>query len=189
MVFRGAVSQAPDFVWCPSGTGGCESGQIHEAGDAQTIVRCAQCGFRFCFRHQVAWHEELTCDEYDALQRDPEHFRGRVELLNEAVAAEQEARRRQEEEDRRFAQSLVEAEQLEEARRQEQRERAERERRDAAERQRREDERLERLNRAEQMRREAVRKKAEEDLSRRTVEQTTKPCPGCNSAIEKNRGW
>ncbi|KAK7744699.1 hypothetical protein SLS62_010118 [Diatrype stigma] len=117
MAFRGAVNQAPDFVWCPSGTGGCQSGQIHEAGDAQPIVRCAQCGFRFCFRHQVAWHEELTCEEYDALQRDPEHFRGRVELLNEAVAAEQEARRRQEEEDRRLAQSLVEAEEQEARRR------------------------------------------------------------------------
>ncbi len=190
LAFRGAVNEAPDFVWCPNG---CESGQVHEAGEEQPIVRCVNCRFKFCFRHQVSWHEQLSCEEYDAFLADPEHFRSRIDVLNEeaerARAEEQEARRRQEEEDHRFAQTLLETEQREEARRQAERERAERQRREEAERQRREAERLAREREAEQVRREAARKKAEEDLSRVTVEMTTKPCPGCGWAIEKNQGW
>ncbi|RYO80623.1 hypothetical protein DL766_009110 [Monosporascus sp. MC13-8B] len=189
LALRGAVSQAPDFVWCPNG---CGSGQIHESGNEQPIVTCGKCSFKFCFRHQVRWHEQLTCAEYDSLVSDPENFRSRIDILNEEAEklrlAEQLARRTQEEADRRLAQSLMAAEQREEAERQARRERAERERREEAERRRLQAERIAMQQQAEKMRMEAVRKRDEDELSRITVEKTTKPCPGCKWPIEKNAG-
>lgn len=184
------MDQAPDFVWCPNG---CESGQVHEAGNAQPIVRCVKCAFKFCFRHQVSWHEQLSCEEYEEFREDPVNFRSRVGRENEEAervrAAEEEARRQQEEADRRFAQTLLEAEQKEEARRQAERERIEREKREKVEREKREAERLAKQQAEEALRREAERKKMEESLSQQTVQRTTKQCPGCKWPIEKNNGW
>ncbi|RYP36988.1 hypothetical protein DL767_003143 [Monosporascus sp. MG133] len=189
LALREAVSQAPDFVWCPNG---CESGQIHEAGNEHPIATCVKCSFKFCFRHQVRWHEQLTCAEYDSLVSDPENFRSRIDILNEEAEKlrleEQSAKRTQEEADRKLAQSLMAAEQREEAERQAQRERAERERREEAERRRLQAERMAMQQQAEKMRMEAARKREEDELSRRTVERTTKPCPGCKWPIEKNSG-
>ncbi|RYP52059.1 hypothetical protein DL768_002742 [Monosporascus sp. mg162] len=189
LALRGAVNQAPDFVWCPNG---CESGQIHEDGNEKPIVTCVKCSFKFCFRHQVRWHEQLTCAEYDSFVSDPENFRSRIEILNEEAEKlrldEQLARRTQEEADQKLAQSLMAAEQREEAERQAQRERAERERREEAERRRLQAERMAMQQKAEKMRMEAARKREEDELSRRTVERTTKPCPGCKWPIEKNSG-
>ena len=179
-------------MWCPN-PDGCNSGQIHEARDAEPIVRCVRCGYKFCFRHQVGWHEQLSCDEYDAFLEDPENFRSRLEIENEEAeqqqAAERSARRRQEEADRAYAQSLLDADQQEEARRQARRERAERERREEAERQKAEAERAARHLKAEQMRRVAAQRKTEGSLSQKTIRKTTKKCPGCSWPIEKNSGW
>jgi hypothetical protein len=33
------------------------------------IVTCYHCGTKQCFRHQIAWHEGLTCDQWDEQQR------------------------------------------------------------------------------------------------------------------------
>ena len=152
-------------------------------------MRCVRCGYKFCFRHQVGWHEQLSCDEYDAFLADPENFRSRLEIENEEAeqqqAAERSARRRQEEADRAYAQSLLDADQQEEARR----ERAERERREEAERQKAEAERAARHLKAEQMRKVAAQRKTEESLSQKTIRKTTKKCPGCSWPIEKNSGW
>lgn len=30
------------------------------------IVTCVGCGNKSCYIHNVAWHEGMTCDEYDA---------------------------------------------------------------------------------------------------------------------------
>ena len=184
LAFRGAVDQTPEFVWCPN-PDGCESGQMHEARDAEPIVRCVRCHYKFCFRHQREWHEQLTCEEYDAFLEDPGHFRSRLEIENEEVeqhqAEQRTVRRQQEEADRMYAQSLLDADQQEEARRQEQRERAKR--------QRAEEERAAKELKAKQMRNEAERRKIEEDRSLATIKKTTKQCPGCSWPIEKNKGW
>lgn len=161
------MSQAENFVWC---TSGCGSGQIHESGNEQPIVACLHCNHRSCFHHNVAWHENLSCGEYDQLLADPENFRSRIEIENEEWT---EAQRVQLEADRAMAQNLV-AEEKAEIERREERARQEREQARKA---------------AELVRKIAARRKREEQQSQAMVSQTTKPCPGCGWAIEKNDGW
>ncbi|KAF5021426.1 hypothetical protein F66182_6520 [Fusarium sp. NRRL 66182] len=159
LALRAAVSEAENFIWC---TSGCGSGQIHESGSAQPIVICLHCSHRSCFHHNVAWHETLSCEEYDQLLADPENFRSRLELENETWPEAQQA---QLEADRAIAQGLL-AEDRTEMRRRE-----------------------ERALKAAQLAREiAARRKEEEDESKATVKRTTKPCAGCGWAIEKNQG-
>ena len=179
--FRYALSEADNFVWC---TGGCGYGQCHDGGTDQPIVTCSLCNHRSCYRHHVAWHENLTCDEYDLLQADPENFRSRFELANEEAEQLAEMRRIQEDADRVYAQSLLAADQQELDR--QRREREERERR---EREARERARAEERRKAEEMRQLLARRKREEEQSQRTVSLTTKPCPGCGWSIEKRDGW
>ncbi|KAK4238357.1 hypothetical protein C8A03DRAFT_33599 [Achaetomium macrosporum] len=76
--FRAALSSSPTFLWC---TAGCGYGQVHEGGVEQPIVTCRVCSCRSCFHHKVAWHETLTCEEYDALMADPVNFRRAKEQL------------------------------------------------------------------------------------------------------------
>ncbi|KAL7941676.1 hypothetical protein V8C42DRAFT_334447 [Trichoderma barbatum] len=166
LALRSAMAEAENFFWC---TSGCGSGQIHESGQDQPIVICLHCTHRSCFHHNVAWHQGLTCEEYDQLLADPDNFRSKLEIDNEAWAASQQA---QLDADRAMAQGLLE----EERRVREMREIREREER-------------ERTRKAIELARQiAARRKAEEDMSRETVGKTTKPCPGCGWAIEKNDG-
>lgn len=167
MAVRAAMSQAENFVWC---TSGCGSGQIHESGDESPIVTCLHCRHRSCFHHNVAWHENLSCSEYDQLLADPENFRSRIEIENEEWT---ETQRAQLESDRAMAQDLL-AEEQAEIQRREERARQEREQARKA---------------AELVRKIAQRRKREELQSEATLSRTTKPCPGCGWAIEKNDGW
>ncbi|KAL2179715.1 uncharacterized protein P884DRAFT_282941 [Thermothelomyces heterothallicus CBS 202.75] len=166
--FRSAVSSSPNFLWC---TAGCGYGQIHEGGESSPIVTCRLCSHRSCFHHKVAWHENLTCDEYDSLLADPVNFRSRFDAANEEAEKAAAARRAQEDADRAFAQALAAEE-----RRALVRQRAERE------------EREKREKREHEMRELALRRKQDEEASLRTVGTTTKPCPGCRAPIEKNAG-
>ncbi|KAI8263521.1 hypothetical protein K4K53_008131 [Colletotrichum sp. SAR 10_77] len=166
LALRAAMAEAENFIWC---TANCGSGQLHDTGTEQPIVACLHCGQRSCFTHNVTWHENLTCEEYDSLLRDPENFRSRIEMEHEQMDA---AKRIQEDADRAMAQGLM-AEQQAEIQEQEARERAERERA---------------LRATALARKVAARRKEEEDQSKVTVSRTTKPCPGCGWAIEKNAG-
>ncbi|RGP62001.1 ring finger domain-containing [Fusarium longipes] len=166
IALRAAMSEAENFVWC---TSGCGSGQIHESGSAQPIVTCLHCSHRSCFHHNVAWHETLSCEEYDQLLADPVNFRSNLELENEKWSEAQQA---QLEADRAMAQDLL-AEDQAEMRRREERARQEREQAQKA---------------AQLARQIAVRRKKEEAQSNATVSRTTKPCAGCGWAIEKNKG-
>ncbi|KAH6848109.1 hypothetical protein B0I37DRAFT_415786 [Chaetomium sp. MPI-CAGE-AT-0009] len=176
--FRSAISSSENFLWC---TSGCGYGQVHEGGASSPIVTCRLCAHRSCFHHKVAWHENLTCDEYDALLADPANFRSRFDMDNEEAEQAAAARQAQEDADRVFAQGLLAEEQRVVAEERAAKERAKREEREAAERAARE-------TREREMREAAARKKLEEDASSRTVGSTTKPCPGCRSPIEKNEG-
>ncbi|UKZ62868.1 uncharacterized protein TrAtP1_004100 [Trichoderma atroviride] len=166
LALRAAMAEAENFFWC---TSGCGSGQIHDTGHDHPIVICLHCSHRSCFRHNVAWHQGLTCEEYEQLLADPDNFRSKLELDNEAWAASQ---KEQLEADRAMAQGLLE----EERRARERRERRDREERERAQKA---------VDLARQI---ATRRKAEEEMSRETVGRTTKPCPGCGWAIEKNDG-
>ncbi|KAF5663420.1 heat shock 70 kDa 12A [Fusarium heterosporum] len=166
IALRAAMSEAENFVWC---TSGCGSGQIHESGSDHPIVTCLHCNHRSCFQHNVAWHETLSCEEYDQLLADPDNFRSHLELENEKWT---EAQRVQLEADRALAQGLI-AEDQAEMRRREERNRREREQAQIA---------------AQLARQIAARRQKEEAKSNATLNRTTKPCAGCGWAIEKNRG-
>ncbi|KAH6966264.1 hypothetical protein EDB82DRAFT_515332 [Fusarium venenatum] len=169
IALRAAMSEADNFVWC---TSGCGSGQIHESGSAQPIVTCLHCNHRSCFHHNVAWHETLSCDEYDKLLADPENFRSHLELENEKWSEAQQAQLAQLDADRSMAQNLL-SEDRAEMRRREDRARQEREQAQKA---------------AKLARQIAARRKKEEAQSNATLSRTTKPCAGCGWAIEKNKG-
>lgn len=161
------MAEADNFVWCPSD---CGSGQIHDSGNAQPIVTCLHCGHRSCFEHHVSWHKDLTCVEYDQLLADPENFRPKIVVDNEEW---EERTRMQLEADKAMARTIV-AEEQEAARLREQREREERDRQKKA------------VATAKKI---ALRRKREDEQTLATVNKTTKPCPGCGWAIEKNAGW
>lgn len=160
---------------------------MHEGGASSPIVTCRLCSQRSCFHHKVAWHENLTCDEYDSLLADPANFRSQFDVANEEAERAAAARRAQEDADRVFAQSLIAEERRAVAEERAERERVAAARKREEERARREKE--ERDKREREMREAAMRRKREEEASSRTVGSTTKPCPGCNAPIEKNAGW
>ncbi|KAF8862455.1 hypothetical protein BDZ45DRAFT_739439 [Acephala macrosclerotiorum] len=177
--FRSAMSSDSDFIWCQAQN--CDFGQLHTTGMKQPIVRCKKCGFRSCFKHGVAWHERLTCDEYDEMKKNPMGFKSMLEREEEERLAEEERQRQRHETElaRAREQQAAEAERrkLEVARRQREEER----KRQVEERRREEEER--------QKQKQAVWKRhMEEEASMSTVERTTKKCPGCTWPIEKNQG-
>ncbi|KAM0505608.1 hypothetical protein ACHAP8_001837 [Fusarium lateritium] len=188
IALRAAMSEADNFVWC---TSGCGSGQIHESGSAQPIVACLHCNHRSCFHHNVAWHETLSCDEYDKLLADPENFRSHLELENEKWSEAQQAQLAQLDADRSMAQNLLSEDRAKMKRREDQVEMKRRE--EQAEMRRREDrarqEREQAQKAAKLARQIAARRKKEEAQSNATLSRTTKPCAGCGWAIEKNKGW
>ncbi|CVK87855.1 related to RING finger protein Dorfin [Fusarium proliferatum] len=166
---RAAVADEENFFWC---TSDCGSGQIHDSGSAQPIVVCIKCNHRSCFRHGVNWHEDLSCDEYDRLQEDPE-FRSYMELENErweeaqAAQAAQAAQEAQEEADLDVARRL-EAEENAEIGRQEAQDRR------AREREREREQELERQRNQERQRERAREKQRnqqrQQELERETQE-------------------
>ena len=84
---RSALDADPNFRWCRGPS--CEAGQVHEGGETQPIVRCVNCGFRTCFRHQEPWHEGMTCEKYDAMRRDPDAFQAHIETQEQSTLASQ----------------------------------------------------------------------------------------------------
>lgn len=72
LVVRGILSISPNFIWCQGVN--CEAGQYHSGGADQPIVTCITCGFRTCFQHKTAWHDDLTCNEYDEFLKNPDGF-------------------------------------------------------------------------------------------------------------------
>ncbi|KAL2130856.1 hypothetical protein VTI74DRAFT_5846 [Chaetomium olivicolor] len=184
--FRTAISTSDAFLWC---TSGCGYGQVHEGGARQPIMTCRLCAHRSCFHHKVAWHENLTCDEYDALLADPVNFRSRFDIENEEAEKAAAARQAQEDADRVFAQGLLAEEQRTVAAERAERERKQREERERKQREERERKEREKRERIMQEQREMARRRAEEEkASETTVGKTTKPCPGCGARIEKNNG-
>lgn len=58
-----ALSGESNYYSCISPD--CNSGQIHEDGEAEPIMTCVHCGSRSCVVHQIPFHEGETCSEYD----------------------------------------------------------------------------------------------------------------------------
>ncbi|KAK3689577.1 hypothetical protein B0T22DRAFT_514155, partial [Podospora appendiculata] len=59
-----SLSQLPNFRWC--GRAECENGEVYEEKD--TEVTCGACGYRMCYKHQMPWHEGLSCEEYESVK-------------------------------------------------------------------------------------------------------------------------
>ncbi|KAF5679109.1 RING finger Dorfin [Fusarium circinatum] len=154
---RAAVADEENFFWC---TSDCGSGQIHDSGSTQPIVVCIKCNHRSCFRHGVNWHEDLSCEEYDRLQDDPE-FRSYLELENERWEEAQAAQEAQEEVDRDVARRLA-AEEIAETERQEAQARRARERERERERERHREQERERETQQRQRERAHERQRNEE---------------------------
>ncbi|KAM7210785.1 hypothetical protein V8F06_013832, partial [Rhypophila decipiens] len=154
------------FVLCH-----CGAGHIHETDTVQPIVTCLQCQRKSCFVHRTAWHENLTCAEYDALQKDPVGFVSGFERDNGASREAERANRRapgQQSEEGRKNTNL--------------RARLVNGRRGTHEVPRERDS-------LGKMRADALKRREAENASATTIDQTTKKCPGCKCRIEKNRGW
>ncbi|KAF8603521.1 hypothetical protein BDV93DRAFT_523291 [Ceratobasidium sp. AG-I] len=67
LLLRQALGADATFVWCKNPN--CGSGQYHEDGNAAPIITCRRCKTKSCFEHDVVWHVDLTCSEYDANRR------------------------------------------------------------------------------------------------------------------------
>ncbi|KAG8737283.1 hypothetical protein FRC12_017210 [Ceratobasidium sp. 428] len=68
LLVRRLLQNEPNFVWCKNPL--CDSGQIHESGDASPVVVCKVCSAESCFKHDTPWHTGLTCGEYDNRRRN-----------------------------------------------------------------------------------------------------------------------
>lgn len=68
---RSFLSSDANFRYCLAE--GCNSGQVHDGDAAQAnIFRCAACHFRVCTVHDVAFHDDETCDQYDSRRQREE---------------------------------------------------------------------------------------------------------------------
>jgi len=65
LLLRKQLQSMPDFRWCKNAQ--CGSGQIHDGGVDRPIMRCHGCNELSCFRHDIPWHYEQTCEEVDLL--------------------------------------------------------------------------------------------------------------------------
>lgn len=64
----------------------CPSGQIH-AGEGNVFV-CTACGHHQCTVHNAPFHEDLTCEEYDAQRQSAyteDDFKSRREVAKTSV--------------------------------------------------------------------------------------------------------
>ncbi|SPO04616.1 uncharacterized protein DNG_07301 [Cephalotrichum gorgonifer] len=63
------LSGQEGFLWCLRP--GCRNGQIHDVPRLDDSIPevnkidCNHCGFLMCFKHQRAWHDGMTCREFD----------------------------------------------------------------------------------------------------------------------------
>nr|OQO03080.1 hypothetical protein B0A51_18846 [Rachicladosporium sp. CCFEE 5018] len=60
---RALLSADKDFRWCRGP--GCDSGQVHEGGEATPIFHCRACNFKFCVIHEEV-HEGMSCQQFEA---------------------------------------------------------------------------------------------------------------------------
>ncbi len=70
LLLRKELARDPHFIWCSNVR--CGSGQVHDGGQGEgphmevPIMTCGGCRQKMCAYHQVAWHNGVTCDMFDA---------------------------------------------------------------------------------------------------------------------------
>jgi hypothetical protein len=70
LLLRRKLQSLPDFRFCKAAD--CGAGQEHATGDDQPIMTCAACHTKSCYTHDVPWHDELTCAQFDLKQANEE---------------------------------------------------------------------------------------------------------------------
>lgn len=78
------LSSMPDFRLCINPE--CGSGQLHDSlGGELPIWSCHMCETKVCFKHEVEWHEEMGCDEYEETvgKKRLEEIESSMKLLKE----------------------------------------------------------------------------------------------------------
>ncbi|USP82741.1 hypothetical protein yc1106_10015 [Curvularia clavata] len=58
---RAALEAHPYWLWC--GLSSCKSGQVHLPNNPK--FECRSCERAHCIVHNVKWHKNETCEEYD----------------------------------------------------------------------------------------------------------------------------
>jgi hypothetical protein len=58
---RAAASSNPDYRYCLSTS--CDAGQVH---DGELVFTCQTCDHKHCTACEVNWHDDETCEEYQA---------------------------------------------------------------------------------------------------------------------------
>jgi hypothetical protein len=144
---RDTVSSDPKFIWCSNPA--CTAGQVHASGAEAPIVICQSCGTRTCFRHQRAWHDGLTCDEFDDPNKADERKKREQAELEDLCRQQREEERRIREQVKRDAEIA--------------RRLAEEDARQDAERHRKEEEQQRRLKEEEERRRREEKKRLKEE--------------------------
>ncbi|KAF8319085.1 hypothetical protein DL93DRAFT_2225496 [Clavulina sp. PMI_390] len=82
LLLRNELRSMPDFRYCKKPT--CGSGQIHEGGSDHPIMKCVGCKALSCFKHDVPWHYEMTCEDFDAtLEADVNHAATRAYVASQ----------------------------------------------------------------------------------------------------------
>lgn len=80
--FKTTLAEDADFRFCIAN--GCQSGQVHEGGN---IFTCVSCKSKACVTCNASWHEDETCEVYQArVKKQPEDVRpvGLVALGNDS---------------------------------------------------------------------------------------------------------
>ncbi|KAN0119352.1 hypothetical protein V8E51_001560 [Hyaloscypha variabilis] len=63
LLFRASLTSDPSIHWCLSPVCESQNGQFHFGSDPQMI--CSFCNYSTCIHHQLPWHTDETCEEYD----------------------------------------------------------------------------------------------------------------------------
>lgn len=79
-----AMKDDPRFRQCLRSS--CNFGQIHEAGDQEPVMRCGDCGYKMCYVHNMPWHEDQTCTDYDYMMSRDEGKQEEDEASTSVIA-------------------------------------------------------------------------------------------------------
>ena len=56
----------------------CPNGQIHGAGEVESLMVCSMCGYKMCYVHSRPWQ---TCTQYDNARRQMVEYQASLELI------------------------------------------------------------------------------------------------------------
>lgn len=115
-VMRSAAQKDSNFVECSAG---CGAAQFHMGGPESPMAICHKCGARTCVVHGRAWHNGLSCYEFDnpaaAEARRRREAAEEMKLRQEEEQYRREEERKQEMEDMRRRQEAEERKRRNEA--------------------------------------------------------------------------